>query len=982
MMQEFDPQDWSRLQEVFAAAVTEPPALRIDHVRQAFHDRPALADYAFQMLENHEQIEREELDRSVERQDTLIGARIGTYTLMRRIGEGTFGAVYLAEQDVPFRRQVAIKIIKLGMDTEHVIARFEQERQTLAFMHHPGIASVLDAGATGSGRPYFVMEYFPGQSITDYANSARMTIERRLLMFRDVCDAVRHAHQKGLIHRDLKPSNILVAEIDGRPVVKVIDFGVAKATVASLLDAPLRTIDGRPIGTRGYMSPEQSRGSADVDTRGDVFSLGVLLYKLLTGTTPYEVARSTAAAASFHDAGSGGSEISVDEMPPRPSALLTKNPRVLAAASDACSLAPAALQKSLRGDLDWVVSRAIEPDRERRYDSVALFASDVDRYLRREPVVAAPPSMAYRIRKFVHRRKGLVFSFAAVALTIAVAFIGTTIALRRALLAEDHERSQRQIAQRHFATMNEVAKEFSARLIDVDPAALGAVIRERLNAKLQMQPDAIDPNDELVTAAAATDVAREAVRSLLAGQSADSIDERYPQSPEVRGMLHAAYGNAYISLGLYAEGVSLLRSAYRDLCEMPGPNSVEALEARVTLAETLLLVSDFSGAEEHFTSTMESLGDAEDDQPALMSRCLVGLARLATTRADFKAGVSFASSAVNHARLVSGDDVLLVRALLTLSEAHRKYGEVPAAYAASSEAVSIGRGRALFDPASLARALSETALVLQSNGNFEQSLGTLAEAIQVYSAHLGTMHPETISAIATSSEALAALGNPEEADRGLQIAIAIRRQVVPGGDLELAAMLAQLGMVRRMQACFDDAEAYYEEAGKLVLRFVGSEHPSYAGILNDIGRLAVHRSRGASQEEAVALAAKAEPVLALAAEINARTLPPRHINVAITNDALIWARTTLGRYRDAEVALRNAWPPIEDLPPQRVRFMPNILSRFAALYDAWDRAEPGCGHAAQAAEWREVFRQWQAKSEAWKAQGMSLFPTDNELGRQ
>ena len=333
------------------------------------------------------------------------GTVIGPYKLLEQIGEGGMGLVYVAEQQHPIKRRVALKIIKPGMDSRQVIARFEAERQALALMDHPHIAKVHDGGTTPEGRPYFVMELVKGVPITEYCDTHRLTSRQRLALFRDVCQAVQHAHQKGIIHRDLKPTNVLVEIHDVRPVVKVIDFGIAKATGRQLTEKTLYTGIAQLIGTPLYMSPEQAGlSSLDVDTRSDVYSLGVLLYELLTGTTPFDGA--TLKQASYDEM----RRIIREEEPPNPSTRLSKiEQAALSTIAERRGLEPRRLSQLVRGELDWIVMKALEKDRNRRYETASGFAADVQRYLQDEPVQASPPSQLYRLRKFARRHKaGLV----------------------------------------------------------------------------------------------------------------------------------------------------------------------------------------------------------------------------------------------------------------------------------------------------------------------------------------------------------------------------------------------------------------------------------------------------------------------------------------------------------------------------------------------------------------------------------------------
>jgi tetratricopeptide (TPR) repeat protein len=403
------------------------------------------------------------------------GTVVGRYRLLQLIGEGGFGAVYMAEQREPVQRRVAVKVVKLGMDTKKVIARFEAERQALAMMDHPNIAHVLDAGATDTGRPYFVMELVRGDPITEYCDRENMSIRARLELFQQVCRAVQHAHQKGVIHRDLKPSNILVAEIDGRPLPRIIDFGIARATAghARLTDKTLFTDFRQFIGTPEYMSPEQAgMGVVDIDTRSDIYSLGVLLYELLTGGPPFDPKRLR--SATWEEM----RRIIREDEPQRPSTRLYahQDTREVAARR---RTGPAQLIGLVRGDLDWIVMKCLEKDRRRRYETANGLAMDIGRYLAAEPVVAAPPSPIYRLRKFVARHRGAVVAAVAVALVLMLGTISTSAGLAWALHeAERAQRAEGQTRRRAAELEQEIAFK-EAQFANLDAALQFASVRNR-----------------------------------------------------------------------------------------------------------------------------------------------------------------------------------------------------------------------------------------------------------------------------------------------------------------------------------------------------------------------------------------------------------------------------------------------------------------------------------------------------------------------
>jgi len=536
-------------ERIFLAAAELPtPQQRKAFLDAACESNPALRREVEELLEHDERagsfLRSPALQRPTETLPPITerpGTEVGPYKLLEQIGEGGFGVVFMAEQMHPVRRKVALKVIKPGMDTRQVIARFEAERQALALMDHPNIARVLDAGETNTGRPYFVMELVKGIPITQYCDEAELPTRERLELFVSVCHAVQHAHLKGIIHRDLKPSNVLVTLHDGAPVVKVIDFGVAKATGQQLTEKTLFTGFAQMIGTPLYMSPEQAALSGlDIDTRSDIYSLGVLLYELLTGTTP--LAGEKLKQAAFDEI----RRLIREEEPQKPSTRIHTMGASASTISAQRKTEPHKLQQLLRNELDWIVMQALEKDRTRRYETAVGLARDVQRYLDDQPVEACPPSSAYRLKKFIRRNR---IAFVSGSLVAGALLLGAVVSTSLAVVAHRHRTlaiHARNEAQEHLQS-----EERQRRRAEEATAKVLAESEQRRQAMIAAEE------------AMAREKQAKEEQALLrqeAEQRGDAIEQ---QKTEIEGLNHRLEESLYETRrSLYAAQLNLIPGAW------------------------------------------------------------------------------------------------------------------------------------------------------------------------------------------------------------------------------------------------------------------------------------------------------------------------------------------------------------------------------------------------------------------------------------
>jgi tetratricopeptide (TPR) repeat protein len=649
---------------------------------------------------------------------------IGPYKLMEQIGEGGMGLVFVAEQSQPIRRRLALKVIKPGMDSRQVIARFEAERQALALMDHPNIAHVIDGGMAPSGRPYFVMELVKGEPITEYCDTNKLAPRERLRLFLDVCQAVQHAHQKGIIHRDLKPSNILVTSHDGTPVVKIIDFGVAKAIGQQLTDKTVYTQFALLIGTPQYMSPEQAgQSELDIDTRSDIYALGVLLYELLTGTTPFTKERLQQAA--FDEI----RRIIREEEPPKPSTRLSESKDSLPSISAQRHTEPGQLTKLVKGELDWIAMKALEKDRNRRYATANAFASDIQRYLADEPVMACPPSRVYRMRKFVRRNRSVVLALAVVAITLVAGIIGTTWGLVRAERARADEAEHRHIAE---------TKEREAQVAAIAEKKATDAARLR-TAETQAVLDFVE--SKVFAAARPKGQERGLGRDVSLRKAIETavpfVDRSFVNEPLIEARLRLTLGASFRYLGEPTRAMEQYRRARGLFTEHLGPNHPDTLKSMNGVA-----------------LMHELLGQGDQSLPLRLD---------ILTQRRFQFGV---------------DHPETIAAMINLANSYAYLGQHTDALALRKETLALARSKLGADHPDVFLCMSNLANSHEALGEQGEALKLREETLALRTAHkdLGPEHPDTIQSMNNLAVSYNAHGRHREAlqlrQRTLDLAIA------------------------------------------------------------------------------------------------------------------------------------------------------------------------------------------------------------------
>jgi serine/threonine protein kinase len=748
---------------------------------------------------------------------------IGPYKLLQKLGEGGMGAVFVAEQEHPVKRRVALKIIKAGMDSAQVIARFEQERQALALMDHPNIAKVLDAGTTANGRPYFVMELVKGIPITKFCDHEHLTPKERLELFIPVCHAIQHAHQKGIIHRDLKPSNVIIALYDGKPVPKVIDFGVAKATSQKLTERTVFTEVGQMIGTLEYMAPEQAElNNLDIDTRADIFALGVLLYELLTGSPPFtgRQLRSVAFTEMLR---------MIRELePPKPSTKLSSSEKLPSIAANR-RLEPAKLTRLVSGDLDWIVMKALTKERDRRYETASGFAKDIERFLNHEPVLAGPPSSSYRLRKFVRRNRGQVIAASLVLFALLAGIAGTTFGLIRAVAAQEAESRRAEGEQQAKQEALEREAETKAALEFVENRVFAA-------ARPKDQAGGLGYDVKLA----------DAIKAAL-----PFVDTSFTSKPLIEARLRKTMATSFRYLGHPEIAIDQDEKARALYSKHLGP------EHRNTLASmnNLALSYDRAGRTQEALKLREETLELQktnlglDAHETLMSMNNLAVSYMNIGRTQEALKLHEETLKLMKAKL-GPDHPDTLKSMINLTTSYANSGRVQEAIKLSEETLTLAKAKLGPDHPDTLISMGNLAFCYGQAGRTQEALKLNEETLPLMRAKLGPDHPDTLHCMTLLAWYYAKAGRTKEALRLREETLELKKTKLGPDHPDTLKSMAMLANSYEEAGRTKEALKLREETLELQKAKLGPDHPD---TLTDVNNLAKSYNEAGRVQEALKL---------------------------------------------------------------------------------------------------------------------------------